>query len=177
MSTPANELLQAFQKQKVIRESEVLQAAQRLVNQFRSLRFFNESFIDEYNKQLLAAPPDVRRFFSSLMGGNEVAAYFEFLEKQIPHAHQENEEGNHPDISAGSYLPMPEEDLSVNSMSSDSISISKKEWEEMQTQQKFLTEQIQRLSKQLNISQEGSRSDRSFSRQYSEIIDEDNQGS
>lgn len=172
MVDSANTLLQEFQKQKVSQESEVLQAAQRFINQYRSLRLFKESFVQEYNEQLLACPPDVRRLFPSLMGGNEVRSYLEFLEKQQPQQEDSSENLGQPKIAADSYLPSPDADVPTQSGASDTVSISRAEFQQMQEQQRILMEQTQQLIKQIN--QQGTTSAGSTTvGRYSEIIEED----
>ena len=162
-------LLKEFQKQKVSQESEVLQAAQRFVNQYRALAFFDPSFLQEFNKQLLACPPDVRRFLTTIMGGNEVLNYLEFLEKQMPQTSQSENDvgGNQPDIALDGYLPSPESDLDLSD-SNDMISVSKQEWLELKAQQKNLMEQTQQLFRQLK-----NQSAPSTMGSYSEILDDE----
>ena len=63
MEETAKNLLKEFQKQKVSKESSVLQEAQRFVNQYRALDYLPSSFLQEFNAQLLACSPNVRRFF------------------------------------------------------------------------------------------------------------------
>ena len=172
MVDAANTLLQEFHKQKVSQESEVLQAAQRFVNQFRALRLFRESFVQEFNEQLLACSPDVRRFLPSLMGGNEVRSYLEFLERQQPHPNKTEENSNQSQIASGGYLPSPDSDLTTQQDSSENASVSRAEFQQMQEQQKILMEQTQQLLKRLN--QQGSSSVGSSAvGRYSEIIEED----
>lgn len=168
MENTATNLLQEFQKQKVSQESEVLQTAQRFVNQYRALSFFDPSFLQEFNTQLLACSPDVRRFLTTIMGGNEVLNYLEFLEKQMPAISQnENESGgNQPEIALDGYLPMPESDLSLSD--GDMISVPKQEWQELKAQQKNLMEQTQQLFRQLK-NQPAS----SIFGGYSEILDDE----
>ncbi len=169
MVDSANALLQEFQKQKVSQESEVLQMAQRLINQFRSLRHFKESFVQEYNQQLLSCPSDVRRFFPSLMGGNEVRSYLEFLEKQQPHQADGSDYPEQGTIASDGYLPSPDSDLTSSDGASDTVAVSRAEFQQMQLQQKALMEQTQLLLKKIN--QQGSAS--SDIGRYSEIIEED----
>ena len=172
MVDSANTLLQEFQKQKVSQESEVLQAAQRFVNQFRSLRFFPESFVQEFNEELLSCPPDVRRLLPSLMGGNEVRSYFEFLEKQQPHQSDVSQDSGQPQIASGGYLPSADTDLPTQNDSGDTISVSRAEFQKMQEQQKILMEQTQQLLKRME--QQGTNSGgSSVVGRYSEIIEED----
>ena len=171
MSDSANELLQQFYKQKVSQESEVLQAAQRFVNQFRALKFFRESFIQEYNEQLLACSPDVRRFFPSLMGGNEVRNYLEFLEKQQQQTTDGTDKKNQSQIASNGYLPSPDLDLVRENSSSESTSVSKEEFQQMQAQQRILMEQTQQLLKKMN--QQTNSSGPSIEGHYSQIIEED----
>jgi hypothetical protein len=167
MENTATNLLQEFQKQKVSQESEVLQAAQRFVNQYRALSFFDPSFLQKFNTQLLACSPDVRRFLATIMGGNEVLNYLEFLEKQTPLSIQnENDTSNQSDISVDGYLPSPESDLSASD--NDMISVSKQEWQELKAQQKSLMEQTQQLFRQLKNQQASSMIGR-----YSEILDDE----
>ena len=169
MADSANELLQQFQKQKVSQESEILQAAQRFVNQFRALHLLGESFVQEFNKELLACSPDVRRLFPSLMGGNEVRSYLEFLEKQQPQSTETSADSNQPSIASDGYLPSPESDL-MEQNPSDTISVPKAQWQQMQEQQKMLMEQTQQLLNKMN--QQGTRSSAEMGH-YSEIIEED----
>lgn len=172
MVDSANELLQEFQRQKVSQESEILQAAQRFVNQFRSLRFFGEAFVQEYNQQLLACPPDVRRLLPSLMGGNEVRSYLEFLEKQQPQQENSAEDSGQPKIASDGYLPSPDSDMAVQGNSSDTVSVSRAEFQQMQEQQRNLMEQMQLILKRMN--QQGTTSAASSTvGRYSEIIEED----
>lgn len=172
MVDSANTLLQEFQKQKVSQESEILQIAQRFVNQFRSLRFFPESFIQEYNTQLLACSADIRRLFTSLMGGNEVRNYLEFLEKQQPHHTDNSENSDQPKVTVDGYLPSPDLDLKSSTGTSDATSISKEELQQIREQQKILMEQTQQLLKRMN--QQGTSSaGSSVVGRYSEIIEED----
>ncbi len=170
MSDSATTLLEEFQKQKVSQESETLQSAQRFVNQYRSLKFLRESFVQEFNEQLLACPPDVRRFLPSIMGGNEVRNYLEFLEKQRPQNVNDTDETSQDKILTNGYLPDPESDL--KGTDSDQISISRAEFDQMREQQKILMEQTQALIKRMNqqvVSSSGS----STMGRYSEIIDEE----
>lgn len=171
MVDAANALLQQFQKQKVSQESETLQAAQRLVNQFRSLRFLRESFVEEYNAQLLASSPDVRRFLTSLMGGNEVRNYLEFLEKQTPQQNENGEDSNQTKKAADGYLPPPDNDLGAQNNVSGGATVSLAEFEQMKEQQKILMEQTQQLLKKLN-QQGASSSGSSTVGRYSEIIED-----
>ena len=166
MENTATNLLQEFQKQKVSQESEVLQAAQRFVNQYRALSFFDPSFLQKFNTQLLACSPDVRRFLTTIMGGNEVLNYLEFLEKQMPATSQNESDTNQPEIALDGYLPMPESDLSLSD--DDMISVSKQEWQELKAQQKKLMEQTQQLFRQLK-NQPAS----SMIGGYSEILDDE----
>ena len=172
MVDSANALLQEFQKQKVSQESEVLQAAQRFINQFRSLRLFDESFVQEYNTQLLACPADVRRFLPSLMGGNEVRSYLEFLEKQQHHQTDATEDSDQSQVAADGYLPPPDSDLTNHDDSSETVSISRAEFQQMQDQQKILMEQTQQLLKRVNQQGTSSAGSSAIGR-YSEIIEED----
>lgn len=169
MEEAARSLLKEFQKQKVSKESAVLQTAQRLVNQFRALDYLPPSFLQEFNVQLLACSPNVRRFFSTIMGGSEVLNYLEFLEKKIPQTEksEKGENSAQSDIVVDGYLPSPESDLMVSD-SDDTISVSKQQWDEMKTQQKDLLEQTQRLMRQMKIQQQGG-----ISTQYSEILDDE----
>ncbi len=171
MVDAANTLLQQFQKQKVSQESETLQAAQRLVNQFRSLRFLRESFVEEYNTQLLASSPDVRRFLGSLMGGNEVRNYLEFLEKQTHQQVEDGENSNQSQISSDGYLPSPDNDLKMEKNAPTGATVSLAEFEQMKEQQKILMEQTQQLLKKLN-QQGASSSGSSTVGRYSEIIED-----
>ena len=171
MVDSANALLQEFQKQKVSHESEVLQEAQRLINQFRSLRLFKESFVQEYNNQLLACSADVRRFLPSLMGGNEVRSYLEFLEKQQPHKADKTEELDGSKIAPDGYLPEPDSDLTTSDTFSQPGSISRDEFQQMQAQQKALMEQTQQLLKK--VSQlSGASAGGNTVENYSEIIED-----
>ena len=172
MVDSANALLQEFQKQEVSQENEVLQAAQRFVNQFRALRFFKESFVQEYNTQLLNCSADVRRFLPTLMGGNEVRYYLEFLEKQQPHPTDNSENSDQSHISADGYLPSPDSDNQLQGSSTDTVSISRDEFLKMQEQQKLLMEQTQQLLKRMN-QQGASSSGSSAVGLYSEILEED----
>ena len=168
MEETAKNLLKEFQKQKVSQESSVLQEAQRFVNQFRALDYFDSSFLQEFNAQLLACSPNVRRFFSTIMGGNEVLNYLEFLEKQIPQTEnsENGENAGQTDIVVDGYLPVPESDLILPD-SNDIISVSKQQWDEMKAQQKALMEQTQQLM-HLIKQQPGL-----VSAQYSEILDDE----
>lgn len=164
-------LLEKFQKQKVSQESEVLQEAQRFVNQYRALHYFDSSFISVFNTQLLSCPPNVRRFFTSIMGGNEVLSYLEFLEKQqLNNVSQNGEEETQTNMVVDGYLPLPESDF-VSDSSSSMISVPKDEWLMLKNQQKYLMEQTQTLLRQLK----GEPGETSIQeRHYSEILDEDN---
>ena len=169
MEETAKNLLKEFQKQKVSKESSVLQEAQRFVNQYRALDYLPSSFLQEFNAQLLACSPNVRRFFSTIMGGNEVLSYLEFLEKQIPQTEnsENGENAGQSDIVVDGYLPMPESDLMLSDLD-DTISVSKQQWDEMKAQQKTLMEQTQQLMRQIKSQQQGG-----TSAQYSEILDDE----
>lgn len=170
MVDSAKSLLQEFQKQKVSQESEVLQAAQRFVNQYRALRLFRESFVQEFNEQLLACSPEVRRFLNSIMGGHEVRSYLEFLEKKLPHQDENSEDKSK--IGVNGYLPSPDSDITNNDNSSGMFSISRAEFQEIQEQQKILMEETQQLMKRVN--QQGiNATNSSVAGRYSEIIEED----
>ena len=172
MVDAANELLQQFQKQKVSQESEILQAAQRFVNQFRSLRLFDESFVQEYNTQLLACSPDVRRFLPSLMGGQEVRDYLEFLEKQQPHNSDDSENPDQSSTMSDGYLPSPDSDLINAGEGVGTVRVSQSEFQQLQEQQKILMEQTQQLLKRIN-QQEAASMGEGVTGRYSEIIEED----
>lgn len=160
----ARNILEDFQKQKVSQESEVLLTAQRFINQYRALKLYKPAFLDKFNADLLSCSADVRRFFSSLMGGEEVRNYLEFLEKQIPASNTEKGQENSEIVQEG-YLPSPEEDIKGNA-AENIMSISKEEWQKMQEQQKLLMEQTQQLMKKMTQSSVDTRS-------YSEILDDD----
>jgi hypothetical protein len=166
MENTATNLLQEFQKQKVSQESVVLQTAQRFVNQYRALSFFDPSYLQKFNTQLLACSPDVRRFLTTIMGGNEVLNYLEFLEKQMPATSQNESDASQPEIALDGYLPMPESDLSLSD--DDMISVSRQEWQELKAQQKNLIEQTQQLFSQLK-----NQSASSMIGGYSEILDDE----
>ena len=166
MENSATELLEKFRQQKVSQESEVLQAAQRFVNQYRALNFFDSSFVQQFNAQLVACTPDVRRFFTSIMGGNEVLNYLEFLEKQYPQATGgDGEMVNQSDIAADGYLPSADADLD------DGACVSKDELSALKEQQKILMEQTQQLMRQLKI-QQATSGVSPTSNSYSEILDD-----
>ena len=166
-------LLESFQKQKVSQESEVLQEAQRFVNQYRSLRYFDSSYIHVFNSQLLACQPNVRRFFTSIMGGNEVLSYLEFLEKQQPKPSSENgEDSSQLDIATDGYLPLPESDL-ISEAGTGMISVPKEEWVALKEQQRILMEQTNQLLHQLK-NQRISSSGTAVSGDYSEIVSDEN---
>ena len=166
MEESAKDLLKEFHKQKVSKESIVLQEAQRFVNQYRALDFLDPSFVQVFNQQLLASSPNARRFFSTIMGGNEVLNYLEFLEKKVPQS-ENSENSNQADIATDGYLPLPESDL-MTSGSDDTICISKQQWDELNAQQKNLKEQNQQLIRQMQERQRDS-----ISHQYSEILDDE----
>lgn len=169
MENSATILLENFRKQKVSQESEVLQSAQRFVNQYRALNFFDPSFVEQFNNQLLASSPDVRRFFTSIMGGNEVLNYLEFLEKQQPQTlGQDSDNQSQMDIATDGYLPQPEADLSSQS-TSQTFTVTQEQWHSIQEQQKLLMQQTQQLMRQLNGQ---SQTATTPIERYSEIIDE-----
>ena len=103
------------------------------------------------------------------MGGNEVRSYLEFLEKQQPQSADVSSDSKQPTIAADGYLPSPESDL-MGQNTSDTISVPKEQWQQMQEQQRILMEQTQQLLKKMN--QQGTRSSAEMGH-YSEIIEED----
>lgn len=72
-------VLEAFLKQRAKRQSNSVIEARRLVNLYRHLSLFGPDFLEEYNKMLLQASPEVQSALSDIIGGAIVRQYFDFL--------------------------------------------------------------------------------------------------
>ena len=139
-------LLERFKSKKAEKDSTSLQEARRLVNLYRSLSCFGNDFVDKYNQMLLTSKPNVRRLLSTFMGGKEVEDYLEFLEQNTHvsvSGKGENKSSTELPQNKG-YLPDPDFDLGTKK-EQGMISVSEKEWNEMQAQKDALVKQTQEL--------------------------------
>lgn len=161
-----NPILKAFQEQKVSKLNTELIQAQKLVNLYRALYCFDDAFVEQYNQLLLSSSVEVRRLLSTLMGGNEVRSYFDFLQQR---AHPDNNENSKSTNEVKGYLPNPEED---NHDTGDFV-VSKEQWESMQAQQKSLSEQTQMLLQILQSKKGTAPVVPTSSQNYSEIVEDD----
>lgn len=111
-----NNSLQAFLEKKGPQENSALEQAQRLVNLYHHLSAFGSDFTKEYNKMLLEASPDVQTMLGSIIGGQNVREYLDFLKKkqiEPTNKSEKNAEDSDTSLSEG-YMPTPENDFSAN---------------------------------------------------------------
>ena len=146
MTESKNVLLESFKNRHSEKETESSREALRLVNLYRSLSCFGSEFIDKYNQMLLSASPAVRRLFSSLVGGEEVEDYLEFLQQHAHLSDSEVEKETVNPIQKKGYLPSPDADV-LKTGQGGSVSISQKEWENMKTEYQSMKQRIQYLLK------------------------------
>ena len=184
MSETTQILLERFKARKTEKDSTSLQEARRLVNVYRSLSCFGSDFIDKYNQMLMDVKPNVRRLFSTFMGGKEVEDYLEFLEENAHLSVSANgeKEGLTVVPQNKGYLPDPDSDVDV-SKKTETFSVSEAEWREMKAQNEALAKQTKDLLnivKELGKNEKRSRGTEGYSaaprsssfENYSEIIED-----
>lgn len=148
MAETKNLLLEKFRNRQSEKDTVIFQQAMRLVNQYRSLSYFGNDFVDQYNQTLLNASPAVKRLLGTFMGGEEVEDYLEFLQQNF---HLQGDEGEHQknvEIKNKGYLPEPDADMDIGTPGNSS-SVSSIEWEQMKADNIILKEQVQLLLKEL----------------------------
>ena len=145
MTEASQLLLQHFKEKKAEKDSTAVQEARRLVNLYRSLPCFGESFLPRYNQMLLEVKPGVKRLLNTFMGGKEVEDYLEFLEQNAHLTKAETEQTDVINVSqTKGYLPTPDADLG-DKKADGMITISEAEWQEMKAQKEALIQQKQAL--------------------------------
>ncbi len=103
--------LHQFLKTKEKKESVHAFEAQKLVNIFRTLSTFRESFVPQYNKMLLEASQEVQMLLPSIVGGPIVRQYLEHLQHQ---RHLQSGNGEEmPSATQQGYLPDPKDEAPV----------------------------------------------------------------
>ncbi len=111
----AIDILASFQKRKEVRDNDTGIRAQRLVNIYRHLSNFPKSYIQDFNKQLLEASPEVQMSLSNIIGGNIVRQYVDYLKNKMGQPTGKEEDKNAEYLPEKSYLPSPEDDqLNMN---------------------------------------------------------------
>lgn len=114
----AIDILASFQKRKEVRDNDTGIRAQRLVNIYRHLSSFPKSYIQDFNKQLLEASPEVQMSLSNIIGGNIVRQYVDYLKNKMGQTTGKEEDKNVEYLPEKSYLPSPEDDqLNMNNAS------------------------------------------------------------
>ena len=88
-----------FKEYRKNKTDDTAQVAKRLVNVFRHLDYFGESYEPTYNQMLLEAHPTVLAFLPSITGGDEVLEYLDFLRNKT--------ESDTPKEESTDYLPSP----------------------------------------------------------------------
>ncbi len=106
----AFDVLTSFQKRKEVRDNDTGIRAQRLVNIYRHLSSFPKSYVQDFNKQLLEASPEVQMSLGNIVGGNIVRQYLDYLKNKMGQPVGEKEDQNTEYLPEKSYLPSPEDD-------------------------------------------------------------------
>ena len=88
-----------FKEYKKSKTDDTAQVAKRLVNIFRHLDFFGESYEPVYNQMLQEASPTVLAILPSITGGDEVLEYLDFLRNKTS--------SDTPSEESTDYLPSP----------------------------------------------------------------------
>ena len=181
-----------FLKKRNSKTNASLQEAQKLINLYRVLNVFGDSFVEEYNNMLLNASDETHMAMKALVAGAEVRQYLEFLKEQrsMTEDNVSPERKNSPKMG---YLPSPEEDERWDNVS-ESKGISEKEWQSFVVAQEEKMKQLMetlkaeqqatlsRLVDQLSMSQKARAEavappkPESPPPRYSEIIEEKNRG-
>lgn len=110
--TEQNNSLDSFLKKKNTQENSSLEKAQRLVNLYHHLSAFGPEFNKEYTQMLLDAPSDVQTMLNSIIGGQIVRQYIDFLKKeQSTDNNYTSDDTPSFSLENEGYLPSPDEDL------------------------------------------------------------------
>ena len=105
------EILSNFALKKREKEEVTAKHAQRLVNQFRALSAFPEDYVIQYNKDLMAAPPEVLAFMPTIIGGPAVREYLDYLLAQKKQGKEYDDENIDFSITTDEgYLPSPDDE-------------------------------------------------------------------
>ena len=128
---------QSFLKQRNNKTNAVTQEAQRFVNLYRALNDFGTDFVDQYNAELKGVSDDVYTALQSLVAGQEVRQYLDFLRLKDKTGDGSEDQS---EIKQTGWLPSAEQEQ-VSSVGGSSGGISVAEWNA------FITEQNERFSK------------------------------
>lgn len=107
-----NSLLKAFEEKRLHRANETLIKAQRLVNIYRCLGAFPDSYIATYNEMLRSVDPETERLLSSILGGAVVRNYIDFLKNAANEAKTDASDASKKTEAPAhtGWLPTPESD-------------------------------------------------------------------